>query len=129
MSEKRLFFHPRENKNKITCAVIISLKKTREEEEEEEEAVLFFMRARARVSLSLSFRRVSSRVFFRSDEDETTDGERDSFLLSWDVIAKCDDIFVSRICFAEIEFERCVKFLHGVNTETRKLIKRSSVVG
>ncbi|CAL6385020.1 unnamed protein product [Bathycoccus prasinos] len=42
----------------------------------------------------------------------------------WEVIVKCDDI-----CFKHI-LPRLngtdVKFLHGVNTETRKLIKRSS---
>jgi len=52
-----------------------------------------------------------------------TTGERDSLLL-WDVIVKCDDI-----CFTHI-LPRLnandVKFLYGVNTETRKLIKRSS---
>ncbi|CAL6308022.1 unnamed protein product [Bathycoccus prasinos] len=49
--------------------------------------------------------------------------ERDSFLL-WDVVVKCDDI-----CFKHIlpKLNRTdLKFLHGVNTETRKLIKRSS---
>ena len=48
-------------------------------------------------------------------------GEGDSL---WDVIVKCDDI-----CFTHI-LPRLnlndVKFLYGVNTETRKLIKRSS---
>ena len=48
--------------------------------------------------------------------------ERDSSL--WDVIVKCDDI-----CFQHI-LPRLnatdVKFLYGVNGETRKLIKRSS---
>jgi hypothetical protein len=48
-------------------------------------------------------------------------GERDSL---WDVIVKCDDI-----CFKHI-LPRLnstdVKFLYGVNGETRKLIKRSS---
>ena len=48
--------------------------------------------------------------------------ERDSS--SWDVIVKCDDI-----CFTHI-LPRLngtdVKFLYGVNSETRKLIKRSS---
>ena len=45
----------------------------------------------------------------------------------WEVIVKCDDI-----CFQHI-LPRLngtdVKFLHGVNTETRKLIKRSSRAG
>ncbi|CAL6382715.1 unnamed protein product [Bathycoccus prasinos] len=45
----------------------------------------------------------------------------------WEVIVKCDDI-----CFKHI-LPRLngtdVKFLHGVNTETRKLIKRSSRAG
>ena len=51
-------------------------------------------------------------------------GERDSL---WDVIVKCDDI-----CFKHI-LPRLnatdVKFLYEVNTETRKLIKRSSRAG
>ena len=51
-------------------------------------------------------------------------GERDSL---WDVIVKCDDI-----CFTHI-LPRLnandLKFLYGVNTETRKLIKRSSRKG
>ena len=48
-------------------------------------------------------------------------GERDSL---WDVVVKCDDI-----CFTHIlpRLNRTdVKFLYEVNTETRKLIKRSS---
>jgi hypothetical protein len=53
--------------------------------------------------------------------------ERDSFLLLWDVVVKCDDI-----CFTHI-LPRLnstdLKFLYGVNTETRKLIKRSSRKG
>ncbi|CAL6395950.1 unnamed protein product [Bathycoccus prasinos] len=51
-------------------------------------------------------------------------GERDSL---WDVIVKCDDI-----CFTHILprlNQTDVKFLYGVNTETRKLIKRSSRKG
>ncbi|CAL6299345.1 unnamed protein product [Bathycoccus prasinos] len=51
-------------------------------------------------------------------------GERDSL---WDVIVKNDDI-----CFQHILprlNSNDVKFLHGVNTETRKLIKRSSRAG
>ena len=47
-------------------------------------------------------------------------GERDV----WDLIVKCDDI-----CFTHILprlNSNDVKFLHGVNTETRKLVKRSS---
>ncbi len=55
-----------------------------------------------------------------------TTGERDSLVL-WDAIVKCDDI-----CFTHV-LPRLnstdVKFLHGVNTETRKLIKRSSRKG
>ena len=46
-------------------------------------------------------------------------GERDSL---WDVIVKCDDI-----CFTHILprlNQTDLKFLYGVNTETRKLIKR-----
>jgi hypothetical protein len=53
--------------------------------------------------------------------------ERDSFLLLWDVVVKCDDI-----CFTHIlpRLNRNdVKFLHGVNTETRALVKRSSRAG
>ena len=48
-------------------------------------------------------------------------GERD---LLWGLIVKCDDI-----CFTHILprlNSNDLKFLHGVNTETRKLIKRSS---
>ena len=50
--------------------------------------------------------------------------ERDSFLLLWDVVVKCDDI-----CFTHIlpRLNRTdLKFLYEVNTETRKLVKRSS---
>ena len=58
----------------------------------------------------------------RRDDDD----DDDSFLL-WDVIVKCDDI-----CFTHI-LPRLnssdVKFLYGVNTETRKLVKRSSRAG
>ena len=50
-------------------------------------------------------------------------GERDSFSL-WDLVVKCDDI-----CFTHI-LPRLnatdLKFLYGVNTETRKLVKRST---
>ena len=53
-------------------------------------------------------------------------GERDSSF-SWDVVVKCDDI-----CFTHI-LPRLnssdVKFLYGVNTETRKLVRRSSRAG
>ena len=49
--------------------------------------------------------------------------ERDSFSL-WDLVVKCDDI-----CFTHI-LPRLnatdLKFLYGVNTETRKLVKRST---
>ena len=48
-------------------------------------------------------------------------GERDS---SWDVIVKCVDITFTRILPRLDSTD--VKFLHEVNTETRKLIKRSS---
>ena len=52
--------------------------------------------------------------------------ERDSFLL-WDLIVRNDDV-----CFKHI-LPRLnatdVKFLHEVNSETRKLIKRSSRAG
>jgi len=55
-----------------------------------------------------------------------TTWERDSLLL-WDVIVKCDDI-----CFTHM-LPRLnatdLKFLYGVNGETRKLIKRSSRAG
>ena len=54
----------------------------------------------------------------------TTMGERDSL---WDVVVKWDDI-----CFKHIlpRLNRTdVKFLYEVNTETRKLIKRSSREG
>ena len=50
--------------------------------------------------------------------------ERDSFLLLWDVVVKCDDI-----CFTHIlpRLNRTdLKFLYEVNTETRALVKRSS---
>ena len=53
--------------------------------------------------------------------------ERDSFLLLWDVVVKCDDI-----CFTHIlpRLNRTdLKFLYEVNTETRKFIKRSSRAG
>ena len=56
----------------------------------------------------------------RRDDDD----DDDSFLLSWDVIVKCDDI-----CFTHIlpRLNRTdLKFLYGVNSETRKLIERSS---
>jgi hypothetical protein len=52
--------------------------------------------------------------------------ERDSLSL-WGLIVKCDDI-----CFTHIlpRLNRTdLKFLYGVNTETRKLIKRSSRKG
>ena len=53
-------------------------------------------------------------------------GERDSSLL-WDVVVNNDDI-----CFQHILprlNSNDVKFLYGVNSETRKLIKRSSREG
>ncbi|CAL6308137.1 unnamed protein product [Bathycoccus prasinos] len=53
--------------------------------------------------------------------------ERDSLLLLWDVVVKCDDI-----CFTHIlpRLNRTdLKFLYGVNTETRALVKRSSRAG
>jgi len=56
------------------------------------------------------------------------EGERrDDSLLLWDVIVKCDDI-----CFTHIIprlNSNDVKFLYGVNKETRALIKRSSRAG
>ena len=48
--------------------------------------------------------------------------ERTSSL--WDVIVKCDDITFTHILPRLNRTD--VKFLHGVNSETRKLIKRSS---
>ena len=48
--------------------------------------------------------------------------ERDSSL--WDVVVKCDDITFTHILPRLNATD--VKFLHGVNSETRKLIKRSS---
>ena len=51
-------------------------------------------------------------------------GQRDSL---WDVVVKNDDI-----CFQHILPKlnaNDVKFLYGVNTETRKLVKRSSRKG
>ena len=53
--------------------------------------------------------------------------ERDSLLLLWDVVVKCDDI-----CFTHIlpRLNRTdLKFLYEVNTETRKLMKRSTREG
>ncbi|CAL6400105.1 unnamed protein product [Bathycoccus prasinos] len=47
---------------------------------------------------------------------------RDSSL--WDVVVKCDDITFTHILPRLNRTD--VKFLHGVNSETRKLIKRSS---
>ncbi|CAL6332950.1 unnamed protein product [Bathycoccus prasinos] len=58
-------------------------------------------------------------------EGERRDDDDDSFLGSlWDVIVKCDDI-----CFKHIipRLSRTdLKFLYGVNSETRALVKRSS---
>ena len=59
----------------------------------------------------------------RRDDDDDDDDDDDSFLL-WEVIVKCDDI-----CFTLVlpRLNRTdLKFLYEVNTETRKLIKRSS---
>ena len=42
----------------------------------------------------------------------------------WDVVVKCDDITFTHILPRLNATD--VKFLHGVNSETRKLIKRSS---
>jgi len=49
-------------------------------------------------------------------------GERDSSL--WDLVVKCDDITFTHILPRLNATD--VKFLYGVNTETRALIKRSS---
>jgi len=54
----------------------------------------------------------------------TTIGERDSL---WDVVVKWNDICFKHILPRLNSTE--VKFLHGVNKETRKLIKRSSRAG
>ena len=51
-------------------------------------------------------------------------GERD---VLWDLVVKCDDI-----CFTHVLprlDSNDLKFLYEVNTETRKLIKRSSRKG
>ena len=46
----------------------------------------------------------------------------------WDLIVNNDDICFTRILLPRLN-QTDVKFLHGVNTETRKLIKRSSREG
>ena len=51
-------------------------------------------------------------------------GERDSL---WDLIVKCDDICFKHI-LPRLDLND-LKFLYDVNTETRKLIKRSSRKG
>ena len=51
-------------------------------------------------------------------------GERDSL---WDLVVKNDDISLTHIVPRLNQTE--VKFLYGVNSETRKLIKRSSREG
>ena len=51
--------------------------------------------------------------------------ERDSFVSSlWDVVVKCDDVSFQRVLPRLNGTD--LKFLHGVNSETRELIKRSS---
>ena len=65
---------------------------------------------------------ITSRVTTKETQKRRTMDERDSLL--WGLIVKCDDI-----CFQHI-LPRLnatdLKFLYGVNRETRKLIKRSS---
>ena len=51
-------------------------------------------------------------------------GQRDSL---WDVIVKCDDITFTHILPRLNATD--LKFLYGVNKETRELIKRSSRKG
>ena len=51
-------------------------------------------------------------------------GERD---VLWDLVVKCDDICFTRILPRLNRTD--LKFLHEVNTETRKLIKRSTREG
>ena len=51
-------------------------------------------------------------------------GERDSL---WDLVVKNDDISLTHILPRLNATD--VKFLYGVNSETRKLIKRSSRAG
>ena len=54
--------------------------------------------------------------------------ERDSFVSSlWELIVKCDDVSFQHILPRLNRTD--VKFLYGVNKETRKLIKRSSRKG
>ena len=54
--------------------------------------------------------------------------ERDSFVSSlWELIVKCDDVSFQHILPRLNGTD--LKFLHGVNSETRKLIKRSSRKG
>jgi hypothetical protein len=54
--------------------------------------------------------------------------ERDSFVSSlWELIVKCDDVSFQHILPRLNATD--LKFLHGVNSETRKLIKRSSRKG
>jgi len=67
------------------------------------------------------FRVMSSGVRTRAQKRRI--GERDV----WDLIVKNDDIYFKHILPKLNETD--VKFLHGVNTETRKLIKRSTRVG
>ena len=101
----------REEKKKITCASLIIILVT-----------LFF------VSLSrCCFFALSSNA--RSWEDKGkrnemifwTMGARDSL---WDVVVKWDDICFKHI-LPRLDLND-VKFLYGVNTETRALIKRST---
>ena len=104
----------REEKKKITCASLIIILVT-----------LFF------VSLSrCCFFALSSNA--RSWEDKGkrnemifwTMGARDSL---WDVVVKWDDICFKHI-LPRLDLND-VKFLYGVNTETRALIKRSTRAG
>jgi len=86
----------------------VLLKPRRERHDDEDDAFFVAMSSKA-ISTRAQKRRM---------------GERDSL---WDVIVKCDDI-----CFTHILprlNQTDLKFLYGVNTETRKLIKRSSRKG
>ena len=61
-------------------------------------------------------------------EEEVDDEERRGKVLLWDLLVNDND----DVCFKHIlpRLNRTdVKFLHEVNTETRKLIKRSSRAG
>jgi hypothetical protein len=88
--------------------------RSEKEEEEEEVFVVVFCGEKRKVSF-MSGVRTRAQKRRRGDE-------RDSSL--WDVIVKCDDICFTHILPRLNSNE--VKFLYEVNTQTRKLIKRSS---